>query len=494
MKELDKLVENYFIEKKAPELGMDMLLEMVEQSLEEAIYYQNPETGKLEGPYEDLEVVRNEIIDHLKNEFPDISVEYKDGQKVIQLTNFGDRVSRDMVLKSLEEKGHAWFSGEETQDGFQLRAKTNYVDLDEEGNPVKQNPVVVIDLKQGKREKQLYNKGNFMEGVVAYALAARFEAGEATEDNVKDFAKKHENESKQTSQGARSIREYKEGDLEVKIGLDNITFEELDDPNKWQYADIASAVALANSNYYSEYLEKVENLFIDADGIGDQSTTVVDITVSGKDADGEEHIFLNSGFSLKSLSKQLWQTGRNILEVRDMFKNLLGVDLQLPGSTEEEAMEMFKRARPPYTELKQYFRKEFGRIVKQYKITSDNNENRFLENFFKKLPKYAVKAEEGQTVPPLVSLGSPMGDFNIYDFSKQLELKSDELAESYDVSFRLLEPKKENGPHRLGLFFGDDGVLAFRPKYETAGFRFYIDQGNTQKIKDLFGIKQEETP
>jgi hypothetical protein len=39
MKELDKLVENYFIEKKAPELGMDMLLEMVEQSLEEAIYY-----------------------------------------------------------------------------------------------------------------------------------------------------------------------------------------------------------------------------------------------------------------------------------------------------------------------------------------------------------------------------------------------------------------------------------------------------------------------
>jgi len=35
MKELDKLVENYFTEKKAPELGMDMLLEMVEQSLEE---------------------------------------------------------------------------------------------------------------------------------------------------------------------------------------------------------------------------------------------------------------------------------------------------------------------------------------------------------------------------------------------------------------------------------------------------------------------------
>lgn len=35
MKELDKLVENYFTKKKAPELGMDMLLEMVEQSLEE---------------------------------------------------------------------------------------------------------------------------------------------------------------------------------------------------------------------------------------------------------------------------------------------------------------------------------------------------------------------------------------------------------------------------------------------------------------------------
>jgi hypothetical protein len=493
MKELDKLVENYFTEKKAPELGMDMLLEMVEQALkfqpEPGIYYQNPETGRLEGPYPNIAIIRNEIIDHLKNEFPDINVEYKEGQKVIQLTNFGDRVSRDAVLMSLEKKGHAWFSGEETQDGFQLRAKTNYVELDKEGNPVKQNPEVVISLYQGKREKQLYNKGNFMEGVVAYALAARFEAGEATEDNVKAFAKKHESKSKQTSQGARSTREYKDGVLEVKIGLDKITFEELDDPNKWQYADIASAVALANSGYYTEYLKKVENLLIDADGVGDQSATVVDITVSGKDTDGEEHIFLNSGFSLKSLSKQLWQTGRNILEVRDMFKNLLGVDLQLPGSTEEEAMEMFKRARPPYKELKQYFRKEFGRIVKQYKITPDNNEKQFLKNFFKKLPKYAVKAEEGKTVPPLVSLGSPMGDFNIYDFSKQLELKSDELAESYDVNFRLLEPKKENGPHRLGLFFGEELVLAFRPKYETAGFRFYIDQGSTQKIKDLFGIK-----
>ena len=41
MKELDKLVENYFTEKKAPELGMDMLLEMVEQSLEEATIRSN---------------------------------------------------------------------------------------------------------------------------------------------------------------------------------------------------------------------------------------------------------------------------------------------------------------------------------------------------------------------------------------------------------------------------------------------------------------------
>ena len=41
MKELDKLVENYFTEKKAPELGMDMLLEMVEQSLQEATIRSN---------------------------------------------------------------------------------------------------------------------------------------------------------------------------------------------------------------------------------------------------------------------------------------------------------------------------------------------------------------------------------------------------------------------------------------------------------------------
>ena len=49
MKELDKLVENYFAEKKAPELGMDMLLEMVEQSLEEAIYYDKDGDGVVTG-------------------------------------------------------------------------------------------------------------------------------------------------------------------------------------------------------------------------------------------------------------------------------------------------------------------------------------------------------------------------------------------------------------------------------------------------------------
>jgi len=138
MKELDKLVENYFIEKKAPELGMDMLLEMVEQSLEEAVYYDgNPDQGPIE-----IEKVAEDIIKFVKRKFPEKyhSAELKrtKGKNVIHFTNFGKLSDRDEVISKLMAAGYVYADDAEVKRSKLFhRAFTRYVDIYDYKDPSK---------------------------------------------------------------------------------------------------------------------------------------------------------------------------------------------------------------------------------------------------------------------------------------------------------------------------------------------------------------------
>ena len=93
MKELDKLVENYFTEKKAPELGMDMLLEMVEQSLEEmavdSFRYKNIEAKVLNI----LQQVNVEAKIHPKSTGP-----------TLHITNMGNPKLRSEAIEKLSQE------------------------------------------------------------------------------------------------------------------------------------------------------------------------------------------------------------------------------------------------------------------------------------------------------------------------------------------------------------------------------------------------------
>ena len=94
MKELDKLVENYFTEKKAPELGMDMLLEMVEQSLEEMAVdsFRDP----------DLQVI---LIDFLTpySTKPEEMIKEATTGKTLHLTHFGSAIDRNIAIQALKK-------------------------------------------------------------------------------------------------------------------------------------------------------------------------------------------------------------------------------------------------------------------------------------------------------------------------------------------------------------------------------------------------------
>ena len=498
MKELDKLVENYFIEKKGPELGMDMLLEMVEQSLEEAIYYKDPERGD-SGPIR-KEKVQDDIRKYILRKFPHLEVNNLEtkGETVIQVINVGTDVERDAILRDLaDELGANWVSlDQEPPSGKYKRATTNFYKLLKSG----ETKEVYIELIQGTAPKRISNLGNFMEGIVAYALASKFinKGKDINLDDVKSFADKHKQGSKADESGERrEIRTYVEKNSKTILGLDRITFVDLDDQEKWKYADLDSALAVANSERYKNYIETIVSLEINADGVSNQGGEAIDIRITGTKADGTQVEFLEPGISLKNLSKQLWQSGKDIIKISKMFKGLFGVTIPLPQDVEElnNLVNQFKKSEYPFDEEIEYFNKLFTDVANQEnkRLKTKKGEAAFLKNFFTRLPEYATKSKEGTSVPLMVLSGK---DFKIYDFSRKLTDKSAKAAVKYDVKFEVTQGKPSKRgihqiPNKLQLKFGDKVLFQLRPKIETSAgtFRFYLETGDNQLIKDLFALK-----
>ena len=267
MKELDQLVENFF-QPKRDTLGLDQLVEMVEEVMNEEMYYQKPGQVEPTGPYSVDRVtddIRKKLERTLRNSGFGVDLEKLEygGKTTIVINNVGSNVIRDKILQALGDSGWVKLPAKPA-GGKHKRADTHFFDVAKNG---KETPVSIL-LRQGSTKDKISNIGNFMEGIVAYALAVRFVKGEdITKEDVEDFAEEHKAKSTKTpaksgksKKSARTIREYTEPNLEVKIGLDNITFTELDDPDKWKFADVDSAIALANSDYYKDYLDKIVSL------------------------------------------------------------------------------------------------------------------------------------------------------------------------------------------------------------------------------------------
>ena len=153
MKELDKLVENYFAEKKAPELGMDMLLEMVEQSLEEMAV----DSFK----HKSLQEYTLNYLYNNKKHQEEVRVEIKKETTgpTLHLTNLHGAKDRDAYVKGLDEAYKKDFEGYELVKYVPYKRNPEYsvglqFKLPNPDNPEKKNNFKVLLFDGRKHVKE----------------------------------------------------------------------------------------------------------------------------------------------------------------------------------------------------------------------------------------------------------------------------------------------------------------------------------------------------
>ena len=88
-----------------------MLLEMIEEVLEEEMFYKDRDNS-LKGPISSIEKVAEDIIKYFKRQYPEhfatAELEYQGGTRTLKFTNFGNLKTRDKVIRDLAKKG--WVS------------------------------------------------------------------------------------------------------------------------------------------------------------------------------------------------------------------------------------------------------------------------------------------------------------------------------------------------------------------------------------------------
>ena len=105
MKELDQLVEN-FLQPKPKGLGLDQLVEMIEEAMDAQVLNEEYYYGNLNRPVDFDEVV-SQMANLVKRKFPEEArdMEYKKGKYVIQFSGLGDLQTRDRIIRAMAEKG-----------------------------------------------------------------------------------------------------------------------------------------------------------------------------------------------------------------------------------------------------------------------------------------------------------------------------------------------------------------------------------------------------
>ena len=109
-----------------------MLLEMIEEVLEEEMFYKDRDDF-LKGPISSIEKVAEDIIKYFKREYPEhfasAELEYQGGARTLRFTNFGSLKARDQVIRDLVKKGWVSTGPEDIKRSKMYhRAKTNFVD------------------------------------------------------------------------------------------------------------------------------------------------------------------------------------------------------------------------------------------------------------------------------------------------------------------------------------------------------------------------------
>ena len=481
----DLLIENHFDKKET--LAMDMLVEMVEDAMSER---------KEKLPEE----LVNQILSILEQEtdqgddFGSFPVEknaklYGRTSTKIIITNTGQRGNRERIFKKLDDHSDFELASEirEATSGTGLEAKIIW---NPEGNPTEFDLV----FRRGANAQTISNIGNFAEGVMAYALAVKLEHSQPDGkdkidiDDIKFYAEKMAKGFKLDPTKKRQIRKLTNqpiGDdkLNLTLGLDTVTFADLDNPDRWVLAPdtVSAALRFANSDYYQSFISHALNegghtVNIIADGVSDQKGTKADIFVNSVDPEGNEVNLQSGNISLKTKStKQLHQTGKDIKKIGDILDDLYGYKIS------DEMKRVFAKSdREGLFGKGGFFDSLFADIVSKEQPTSDSEEATYIRRINTKIPEYAAGADVS-----LVQLTS--GDFKIFDFTKQIADDFIVRLEHTSGDIPKLITYVERGDVSLPLF-------SMRPRRDGKGFRFYIEKEKGFDTFYRFEKEQEESP
>lgn len=482
----DLLIENHFNKKET--LAMDKLVEMVENIMGEA-------REKLP------EELVNQILFVLEQEtdqgdefgpFPvekNAKLEGKTRTRIV-ITNTGQRGNRKRIFNKLHKHPDFELASDikAASSGTGLQANIIWHPQDRE-DPTN----FILVFKRGANAQTISNIGNFAEGVLAYALVAKIEQSQPDGkekidiDDIKSYAEKMAKRFPLDPTKKRQVRKITNqqiGDdkLNLVLGLDTITFTDLDNPDRWVLAPdtVSAALRFSNSDYYQSFisnalLEKGHTINIIADGVSDQKGTKADIFVNSVDPNGNEVNLQSGNISLKTKStKQLHQTGKDINKIGKIFDSLYGYKI-----SDEMKKTFAKSDREDLFGEGGFFDSLFADIVSEEQPTTDTEEQSYIQKINTEIPKYAAGADIS-----LVQLTA--GDFKIFDFTKQISDDFIVRLEHTSGDIPKLITYVERGDVSLPLF-------SMRPRRDGKGFRFYIEKEKGFDTFYRFEKEQEES-
>jgi hypothetical protein len=509
MKELDLLVENYF----TPALNATDILRLVEQVMNEEIYYRDPdpetpEDERYKGPISSPEKVANDIIKFVKRKFPD---DYEDADLIFQqgattlvFTNFGSLKKRHDAIKALADEGYLSEPKIKKGRGMYDSATTNFVDKRKNGTykPIK----VRFNSGTLTAEEKISNRGDVLEGLLGVALFISLKGEVPTKENMIETLKElaaQDDKSPSKKKISKSLtatttRSFASGDREVDVILNvalNIgNFNDMVNLEKISLLqpEYDYVINYANDDYFQGVSDELifssfyppQTVTINVVGAIEQTTSKADLRILKDD-----EIVLSQ--SLKNGSRTLGQVGGRNSE--NVFAYIDAVfDMKFPDEKKEEYLELLTKICDPteskrnsYLVSSNIFNHIYNHAVGKL---ADNDKN-YKKHLMKALSKAALGEATGDD-KGIELLNFEKNEFRLLDFKKMTsDVILDGLSLAIDFNHKEGFPEDSNPP-KLKIFDTDGGtqtkptdnniLFQFRPKYEANNcyLRFYLEYGN----------------
>jgi len=496
MKELDLLVENYF----TPALDATDILRLVEQVMEEEIYYRDPEDETYRGPISSVEKVADEIINVVKRKFPDnyedADLIFQQGKTTLVFTNFGSLAKRHDAIVALEKEGYLSDPKIKKGRGLYDSATTNFVDKRKNGtyNPIK----VRFNSGTLTAEEKISNRGDVFEGLLGVALFISLRDGVVTKQRIIKTLEELDSQAdtsitstskkriSKTLESLSSAKKASEGVLvKLKVALNIGNFKDLVSSEKRGLLsdEYANVLRYSNSDYFRNFRDTVifdranpprNSVGIGVIGAEEQTESKADLRLF---KDGKPL----SAQSLKYGSRQLGQVGgRDAENVFAWFNKIFGT--QLPQDVEDQYRDVLR------SECDDKFKERFYRATSaMFAIIYQDAKGKLSSNDYQEELIKALRASSVGDEPNIDLLNFEKNKFRLLDF-EQIEELSPYL--NLDIDFQpspgvipdkggypeliVFDPRQSVVPNKESRLF------RVRPKYEANKCypRFYLEYGD----------------